>query len=70
MIAGRQWYIRSALISSLPDDVINETVIQFANTPLGCSMFLVFVSLQLPLSNRDVSLVIRTCRWSHYGLRR
>lgn len=36
-IAGRQWFIRSALISSLPDDIINETVMQFADTPVGCS---------------------------------
>ena len=39
MIAGRQWYIRSALISSLPDDIINDTVFQFAETPVGCSTF-------------------------------
>jgi hypothetical protein len=36
-LAGRQWFIRSALISSLPDDIINDTVMQFADTPLGCS---------------------------------
>ncbi|KAF9443992.1 hypothetical protein P691DRAFT_839285 [Macrolepiota fuliginosa MF-IS2] len=35
--AGRQWFIRSALISSLPDDIINETVIQFSETPVGCT---------------------------------
>lgn len=35
--AGRQWFIRSALITSLPDDVINQTVLQFANTPVGFS---------------------------------
>ncbi|KAF5321271.1 hypothetical protein D9619_001611 [Psilocybe cf. subviscida] len=35
--AGRQWFIRSALISSLPDDIINETVMQFADTPIGCT---------------------------------
>ncbi|OCH92054.1 hypothetical protein OBBRIDRAFT_727623 [Obba rivulosa] len=35
--AGRQWFMRSALITSLPDDVINKTVIQFANTPIGCT---------------------------------
>ncbi|KAF9463538.1 hypothetical protein BDZ94DRAFT_1163851 [Collybia nuda] len=35
--AGRQWFIRSTLISSLPDDVINETVLQFAETPVGCT---------------------------------
>jgi len=35
--AGRQWFIRSALVTSLPDDIINETVIQFADTPVGCT---------------------------------
>ncbi|KAH9922113.1 uncharacterized protein B0H18DRAFT_527594 [Fomitopsis serialis] len=35
--AGRQWFIRSALIHSLPDEIINQTVIQFANTPIGCT---------------------------------
>ncbi|PCH35657.1 hypothetical protein WOLCODRAFT_140014 [Wolfiporia cocos MD-104 SS10] len=35
--AGRQWFIRSALIHSLPDEVVNKTVIQFANTPIGCT---------------------------------
>ena len=39
MLAGRQWFIRSALIHSLPDEIINQTVIQFANTPIGCSKF-------------------------------
>ncbi|KAF9011582.1 hypothetical protein BDZ89DRAFT_1077652 [Hymenopellis radicata] len=35
--AGRQWFIRSALITSLPDDVVHDTVLQFANTPIGCT---------------------------------
>ncbi|KAJ7286911.1 hypothetical protein C8J57DRAFT_1430748 [Mycena rebaudengoi] len=34
---GRQWFIRSALITSLPDEVINQTVLQFADTPVGCT---------------------------------
>lgn len=37
--AGRQWFIRSALISSLPDEVIHDTVTQFADTPVGCTWF-------------------------------
>ncbi|TFY56895.1 hypothetical protein EVJ58_g7357 [Rhodofomes roseus] len=37
MLAGRQWFIRSSLIHSLPDDIINQTVIQFSNTPIGCT---------------------------------
>ncbi|KAG2073761.1 hypothetical protein BDR04DRAFT_1134121 [Suillus decipiens] len=35
--AGNKWYIRSALISSLPDDIVNKTVLQFADTPVGCT---------------------------------
>jgi hypothetical protein len=35
--AGNQWFIRSALASSLPDEVVNKTVLEFANTPIGCS---------------------------------
>lgn len=34
---GNQWYIRSALITSLPDEAINQTVLDFADTPVGCS---------------------------------
>jgi hypothetical protein len=36
-IAGRQWFLRSSLIHSLPDEVIHKTVMQFADTPIGCS---------------------------------
>ncbi|KAF6759991.1 hypothetical protein DFP72DRAFT_805866 [Ephemerocybe angulata] len=35
--AGRQWFIRSALVSSLPDDIIGKTVDEFAGTPVGCT---------------------------------
>ena len=35
--AGRQWFLRSALITSLTDEIINRTVLAFANTPIGCS---------------------------------
>ena len=48
-LAGRQWFIRSALISSLPDDVVNDTVMKFADTPLGCSKQ--FFSLSLSYSH-------------------
>lgn len=34
--------MRSSLIHSLPDEVIHKTVVQFANTPIGCSEFFVF----------------------------
>ena len=36
-LAGNQWFIRSTLISSLPDDIVNQTVLQFADAPQGCS---------------------------------
>ncbi|KAH7912736.1 hypothetical protein BJ138DRAFT_1171783 [Hygrophoropsis aurantiaca] len=35
--AGNKWFIRSALISSLPDEIVNRTVLQFADTPVGCT---------------------------------
>ncbi|KAL1945423.1 hypothetical protein VTO73DRAFT_2274 [Trametes versicolor] len=35
--AGRQWFLRSALITTLPDEVINRTVMEFADTPIGCT---------------------------------
>ncbi|KAF7790950.1 hypothetical protein EIP86_001909 [Pleurotus ostreatoroseus] len=34
---GRQWFLRSSLIHSLPDEVIHNTVMQFADTPIGCT---------------------------------
>jgi hypothetical protein len=37
--AGRQWFIRSTLITSLPDDIIHKTVFQFSTSPVGCSEF-------------------------------
>ncbi|TCD69583.1 hypothetical protein EIP91_007005 [Steccherinum ochraceum] len=35
--SGRQWFMRSSLIHSLPDEVVNKTVFAFANTPIGCT---------------------------------
>lgn len=67
---GRQWFIRSSLIHSLPDEVINKTVLQFANTPIGCSM-----SFTYHLFTGDVhtpttvfSVDFRACGRSHHGL--
>lgn len=37
--AGNKWYIRSALINFLPDEIISKTVRQFSETPVGCSTF-------------------------------
>ncbi|RPD57835.1 hypothetical protein L226DRAFT_472397 [Lentinus tigrinus ALCF2SS1-7] len=35
--AGRQWFLRSSLVTSLPDELITKTVIEFADTPIGCT---------------------------------
>ncbi|KAI0800198.1 hypothetical protein C8Q74DRAFT_1363979 [Fomes fomentarius] len=35
--AGRQWFLRSSLITSLPDELITRTVMEFADTPIGCT---------------------------------
>ncbi|TBU27859.1 hypothetical protein BD311DRAFT_360778 [Dichomitus squalens] len=35
--AGRQWFLRSTLVSTLSDEVINQTVLAFAGTPVGCT---------------------------------
>ncbi|KAF8633392.1 hypothetical protein AX17_004563 [Amanita inopinata Kibby_2008] len=64
--AGRQWFIRSALISSLPDDVINDTVMKFADTPVGCTWLFElaggaiadFDDNCLPKSQREASFTI------------
>ena len=45
---GNQWFIRSALISSLPDEVINKTVLEFTDTPVGCSESPLLASFSLP----------------------
>ena len=52
---GNQWFIRSALISSLPDEVINKTVIQFAETPVGCSESPHLPSFSLQKRHADIS---------------
>jgi hypothetical protein len=39
LTVGRQWFIRSALITSLPDEIIHATVLQFSTSPVGCSKF-------------------------------
>ncbi|KIJ51254.1 hypothetical protein M422DRAFT_776541 [Sphaerobolus stellatus SS14] len=35
--AGRKWFIRSDLITTLSDDIIHETVIRFSDSPVGCT---------------------------------
>ncbi|KAG6830947.1 hypothetical protein H0H87_006708 [Tephrocybe sp. NHM501043] len=64
--AGRQWFIRSALITSLPDDLINETVLNFADTPVGCTWLFElaggaitdFEDTCVPKSQREASFTI------------
>ncbi|KAG6888392.1 hypothetical protein C0995_008632 [Termitomyces sp. Mi166 len=64
--AGRQWFIRSALITSLPDDLINETVMNFADTPVGCTWLfelaggaiIDFEDTCVPKSQREASFTI------------
>ncbi|KAF8161374.1 hypothetical protein B0H34DRAFT_377906 [Crassisporium funariophilum] len=64
--AGRQWFIRSALISSLPDDIVNDTVMQFADTPVGCTWLFElgggaitdFEDTCVPKSQREASFTI------------
>ncbi|TDL16930.1 hypothetical protein BD410DRAFT_794846 [Rickenella mellea] len=64
--AGRQWYIRSALITSLPDDIIHATVNKFADTPVGCTWLVElaggavvdFDNSCLPLSQRKANFTI------------
>ncbi|KAJ7157802.1 hypothetical protein C8R46DRAFT_1225560 [Mycena filopes] len=63
---GRQWFIRSALITSLPDEIINETVLQFADTPVGCTWLfelaggaiIDFEDNCVPKSQREASFTI------------
>ncbi|KAF7362444.1 FAD-binding PCMH-type domain-containing protein [Mycena venus] len=63
---GRQWFIRSALITSLPDEIINETVMQFADTPVGCTWLFElaggaivdFENNCVPKSQREASFTI------------
>ncbi|KAG6808697.1 hypothetical protein H0H92_003229 [Tricholoma furcatifolium] len=64
--AGRQWFIRSALITSLPDDLINETVLNFADTPVGCTWLfelaggaiIDYEDTCIPKSQREASFTI------------
>ncbi|KAJ7496613.1 hypothetical protein FB451DRAFT_199307 [Mycena latifolia] len=63
---GRQWFIRSALITSLPDDIINDTVMQFHGTPVGCTWLFElaggaivdFENNCVPKSQREASFTI------------
>ncbi|KAH7921645.1 hypothetical protein BV22DRAFT_1038410 [Leucogyrophana mollusca] len=64
--AGNKWFIRSALISSLPDDIVNKTVLQFADTPVGCTWLfelaggalLDFEDGCLPKAQREASFTV------------
>ncbi|OBZ69704.1 hypothetical protein A0H81_10189 [Grifola frondosa] len=47
-----------SLIGSLPDEVINKTVIQFANTPIGCSAIGDFEDNCLPKEQREATWTV------------
>lgn len=36
-VAGRKWFLRSDVVTSLTDDLIHQTVEKFADTPDGCA---------------------------------
>jgi len=57
-VAGRQWFIRSALITFLPDDIIHKTVIQFSTGPVGCSKLFHFMNFSA--SNDSSHFCLRT----------
>ena len=65
--AGRQWFIRSTLITSLPDEIINQTVIEFADTPIGCSTSFLGGPPYAPVNLLPFSLVVRTRWWGYRG---
>jgi FAD/FMN-containing dehydrogenase len=64
--AGRKWFIRSDLVTSLTDDVIHATVTKFASTPDGCAWLFElgggaivdFEDTCLPLVSRQASFNI------------
>ncbi|KDQ56289.1 hypothetical protein JAAARDRAFT_36463 [Jaapia argillacea MUCL 33604] len=66
--AGRNWFIRSQLITSLPDEVINQTVMQFADTPIGCTWLFElaggaitdFEDTCVPKSQREATFTVAT----------
>lgn len=45
---GRQWFIRSALVNSLPDSVIHDSVNQFSETPSGCTWLFELAGGRIP----------------------
>ncbi|KAF4563042.1 hypothetical protein EYR40_007240 [Pleurotus pulmonarius] len=74
--AGRQWFIRSSLISSLPDDIVNETVLQFADSPVGCTWLFElaggaiadFENACIPKRQREASFTVAALHQWEMGL--
>lgn len=74
--AGRQWFIRSTLVTSLPDDVINDTVMQFSDTPVGCTWLFElaggavadFEDNCLPKSQREASFTVAALHQWEMGI--
>jgi hypothetical protein len=56
---GRKWYIKSDMLASMTDDVIEKTCDRFPGVPDGCSMFYLTRSLH----KLTLSLVVRVHRW-------
>ncbi|KAG7091291.1 hypothetical protein E1B28_010338 [Marasmius oreades] len=64
--AGRQWFIRSALITSLSDEIIDKTVMKFSDTPEGCTWLFElaggaiadFENTCLPKSQREATFTV------------
>jgi len=73
---GRQWFIRSCLINSLPDDIIHQTVLKFDNTPIGCTWLFElaggaigdFENSCFPKSQRDTSFTVAALHQWEMGL--
>ncbi|KAF5366015.1 hypothetical protein D9758_006712 [Tetrapyrgos nigripes] len=74
--AGRQWFIRSALITSLPDETINQTVMEFSDTPVGCTWLFElaggaltdFENTCVPKSQREASFTVAALHQWEVGL--
>ncbi|KAI0057140.1 hypothetical protein BV25DRAFT_1920360 [Artomyces pyxidatus] len=64
--AGNQWFIRKAMATSLADNVINKTVIELADTPIGCTWLFEltdgaiadFENNRVPKKHRDACFTI------------
>lgn len=62
--------MRSALIHSLPDEVINKTVMQFGDTPIGCSKAIpsLYIAICFIEPCHNSSMDLRTLRRRYWRL--